>query len=424
MRICIFEDTGFCFLEPLTLTRAAFDLWCGASPLRERHRRAFVAGELGAIVRHDLAELCRLEHPDLAVNDPSWLQGGPVVMVNARWLPGALPIDDVTTPQVGLVNDQVAFAVLAAGVADITFETIDTWAKTWKEILPHRVAPGDMLDYPWDLVEANSRMLIKDRIWFAENPAFERRDAAVAVQGPPDDFLVHKEADIEPFVNVDVRNGPVLIDRGARVHSFTRLEGPCYVGPETWLVGAKVHGGTIGPCCRIGGEFEASIVQGYSNKYHDGFLGHSYLGEWVNIAAGTQVSDLRNDYAPIHVSIAGQRVSSGLTKIGVYMGDHSKTALAALINSGSVVGAFSNLLPTGSLLPSLVPSFCNVRYGQLQERNDLRQAFNTAATVMRRRGRELTGTHVDFFFNLFESTAAQRARAIRESEQRRLRRSV
>ena len=100
-------------------------------------------------------------------------------------------------------------------------------------------------------------------------------------------------AAIEPFVVADTRNGPVLVDAGAVVHSFSRLEGPCYVGPESWVLGAKLRGGTVGPRCRVGGEFEASILHANSNKYHDGFLGHSYVGEWVNLGAGTQISDLR-----------------------------------------------------------------------------------------------------------------------------------
>ena len=132
-------------------------------------------------------------------------------------------------------------------------------------------------------------------------------------------------------------------------------------------MGAKVRGGTIGPKCRIGGEVEASIVQGYANKYHDGFLGHSYIGAWVNLAAGTQTSDLRNDYGTIKVTVAGQRVSTGQTKVGSFIGDHSKTGLGALLNTGSVIGAFCNVLPSGSLLPQEVPSFCQVYFGQIRE---------------------------------------------------------
>src|SRR4029077_11502764 len=140
-------------------------------------------------------------------------------------------------------------------------------------------------------------------------------------------LVVAEGALLEPFVTADTRQGPVLIERGAAIQSFSRLEGPCYIGTESWIMGAKLRGGTIGPKCRIGGEVEASIVQGQSNKYHDGFLGHSYIGQWVNLAAGTQTSDLRNDYGPIRVTVAGQRIATGRTKVGSFIGDHSKTGL-------------------------------------------------------------------------------------------------
>ena len=178
----------------------------------------------------------------------------------------------------------------------------------------------------------------------------------------------------------------------------------------------------IGPNCRIGGEVEASIVQGFSNKYHEGFLGHSYLGEWVNLAAATQTSDLRNDYDMIRVSVNGQRIATGKSKIGSYIGDHAKTGLAALLNTGSTIGAFANVLPSGTLLPQVVPSFCQVQQGELRELWDLRKVFTTAARVMQRRGKTLTETHNDFYDQLFEATAQSRRGQMRESETRWLKR--
>jgi UDP-N-acetylglucosamine diphosphorylase/glucosamine-1-phosphate N-acetyltransferase len=243
--------------------------------------------------------------------------------------------------------------------------------------------------------------------------------------GPAERLLLAEDAAVEPFVTADTRQGPVLIDRGAVVHSFTRLEGPCYLGPGSQIFGAKIRAGTtLGPQCRIGGEVEASIVQGFSNKYHDGFLGHSYIGEWVNLAAGTQTSDLRNDYDTIRVIVAGQKRSTGRTKIGSYIGDHTKTALGALLNTGSAFGAFTGLLPSGTLLPPVVPSFCQVNRGQLVEQWDLRKLFATAAAAMRRRGQQLTEAHKDLYYFLYEHTAGARRKAIRDGEMRRLRRSV
>lgn len=424
MRICIYEDSQAVCLEPIALTRPAFGLWCGAERLFERQCRQFAAAEVGFWVRPALAELWRLERPCEPINDADWLKERATVWLNGRWLPAPDLRIDAGMPHVAVMAGQIAYAVLPAQEAP-SLTDLDTWLENWSERLPRRAVSGAMLNYLWDVVDHNGTALIQDGRWFAaENPP-RPMPAQVAIVGPAENLLMAPDAVIEPFVFADVRGGPVLIDRGAVVHAFSRLEGPCYVGPDSWIVGAKLRSGSsIGPCCRVGGEIEASIIQGYANKYHDGFLGHSYLGEWVNLAAGTQTSDLRNDYDMVRVSVNGDRIATGKTKIGSYIGDHTKTGLGALLNTGSTIGAFANVLPSGSLLPQVVPSFCQVQQNELRELWDLRKAFGTASRVMQRRGKALTETHRDFYDHLFESTAASRRRIMRESEARRLRKSV
>jgi UDP-N-acetylglucosamine diphosphorylase/glucosamine-1-phosphate N-acetyltransferase len=217
----------------------------------------------------------------------------------------------------------------------------------------------------------------------------------------------------------------VVIDREAAVNAFTRLEGPCYIGPRTHVLGARIRAGTtLGPNCRIGGEVEASIVHGHSNKYHDGFLGHSYVGEWVNLGAGTSNSDLRNDYGEVTVTVAGQPVSTGLTKVGCFLGDHTKSGLGTLLNTGANAGVFCNLLPTGTLLPKHIPSFCSWWNGSLAPSANVPRLLETASEVMRRRGCTFTEVHAALYRTLFDHTAAERHQCLRETEQRRLRRSA
>jgi UDP-N-acetylglucosamine diphosphorylase/glucosamine-1-phosphate N-acetyltransferase len=209
------------------------------------------------------------------------------------------------------------------------------------------------------------------------------------------------------------------------ITAFTRLEGPCYVGPRTQVHGAKIRAGTtLGPDCRIGGEVEASIVQGCTNKYHDGFLGHAYVGEWVNLGAGTQNSDLRNDYGEVRMTVNGRLVNTGRTKVGCYLGDHTKSGLSTLLNTGANIGVFCNLLPTGGLLPKYVPSFTSVWNGALTENVDLPALLHTAGTVMQRRGQKLTEAQRNLYARVMEQTASVRRGAIREAETRRLRRSA
>jgi UDP-N-acetylglucosamine diphosphorylase/glucosamine-1-phosphate N-acetyltransferase len=424
MRICIYEDSQTAWLEPIALTRPAFALWCGAERLFERQCRQFGAEDAGFWMRPALADLWTLDHPGNPVNDGEWLREGPTVWINSRWLPAPDVRIDAASPHVGVMNGQIAYAIVPAGEAP-SFTELDAWLGAWKERLPQRAVSGALVNYLWDLVDQNGTALIHDGSWFRAAHAARPLPAQVAVTGPAEGLIVAEGATIEPFVFADTRGGPVLIDRGAIVHSFSRLEGPCYVGRESWIVGARLRAGSsIGPCCRIGGEVEASIVQGFSNKYHEGFLGHSYLGEWVNLAAATQTSDLRNDYDMVRVNVNGQRIATGKSKIGSYIGDHAKTGLSALLNTGSTIGAFANVLPAGTLLPQVVPSFCQVQQGELRELWDLRKAFSTAGRVMQRRGKTLTEAHREFYDRLFETTAQLRRRTMRESEMRRLKRSV
>jgi UDP-N-acetylglucosamine diphosphorylase/glucosamine-1-phosphate N-acetyltransferase len=426
MKLCAFEDHGVEFLEPLTLTRPAFDLRCGAGTLLDRHRRIFGSLDTGAWIRPNLVGFVRLSHPDMPLNDDDWLRRGPTILVNARWLAPPDRIVDLETPRVGIVGSQVAFAVVPDG-EPIPFEDgVDTVLAKCQATLPTCAAGGSMLDFLWDAVDRTSDSIVEDIASFrAEHQIWPLLPANAAIVGPVEHFIVVEGATIEPHVTADTRGGAVIVDRGAIIQSFSRLEGPCYIGPESWIMGAKIRAGTtLGPCCRVGGEVECSIVQGYTNKYHEGFLGHSYLGEWVNLAAATQTSDLRNDYGAVRLTVNGQRINTGKTKVGSYIGDHTKSGLSALLNTGSVIGAFCNILPSGALLPQIVPSYCQVQYGQVAERWDLKQMFETAGAVMGRRKREFTTAHREFFDGLYESTTNRRRRTIREYEVRRMKRQL
>jgi UDP-N-acetylglucosamine diphosphorylase/glucosamine-1-phosphate N-acetyltransferase len=423
MPVVIYEDAAVANLEPLALTRPAFDLRCGAETLLQRQLRFFGVREAGALVRPALVELCRRAHPELNAIEPARGDDGPLTLVNARWLPLAAERPQSAAPAVGLVGDEIAYLRLLKPGAVLAMGQLEAVLQEGRQTLPHHQAGGRLLSYPWDLVENNAAALQEDTLLWQRNPAL-RPKPATAVVGSTAAFLCDPSARVEPHVLVDTTRGSVLIDRGAVVQAFSRLEGPCYIGPETQVFAARISGASIGPQCRIGGEVEASIVQGYTNKYHDGFLGHSYLGEWVNFGAGTHTSDLRTDYAPVTMPINGRTVETGMIKIGAYVGDHTRTSIATLLNTGTVIGPFGLLIASGSLLPRLIPAFSRYGYGRIQERTDLGQTFAAAATAMARRGQDWNAAHAEFYLSLFDETADSRQRIIRDSDQRRLRRVV
>jgi UDP-N-acetylglucosamine diphosphorylase/glucosamine-1-phosphate N-acetyltransferase len=424
MHLCLFEDRPET-LDPLSLTRPVFDLLCGITSLAEKQRRLFVPSAFGLLVRPALEALCQQQHPGGRINDLAWLQSAPVVLINGRWLPSAEPFAVPTPPCLGVIDGEVAYAVLAPDdLSMLSLENIGTRLDAWQGELPCQPAGGTMINYSWDLVEHNAEQIARD---FAELglSAKPTADSAATLVGPAHRLWIDSSAHVEPLVLADTKRGPVIIDREAVVHAFTRLEGPCYIGPTTEVYGAKIRAGTtLGPQCRVGGEVEASIIHGHSNKYHDGFLGHSYVGEWVNLAAGTHNSDLRNDYGEITVTIGGASVSTGLSKVGCFIGDHTKTGLGTLLNTGASIGAFCNLLPAGRYAPRYIPSFTSWWNGRLIEAFAPEQLLATAEVVMKRRGVELSEAHRALYASLYQETAHERRRVLRESEQHMLRRSA
>lgn len=424
MRHCSFEHHAES-LEPLSLTRPIFDLRCGIGTLAQKQLRHVSAHDWGALVRPSLEDLYRLQHPDVPVNDPDWLRTEDLILCNGRWLP---PPERFTMPAVscvGMVGADVAFVVLRKNEsAAFSFEQLPLMLDHWQQALPGIQAGGRLISYLWDLVDQNGSEIQRDFIALhGSRPS--PGHPSLTVSGPHDQVWVASSARIEPFAVADTTHGPVIIDEHAVISAFSRLEGPCYIGPKSQVCGARVRAGTtLGPECRVGGEVEASILHGYSNKYHDGFLGHSYVGEWVNLGAGTHNSDLRNDYGEVSIILRGVPVRTGLNKVGCFFGDHTKTGLGTLLNTGTNVGAFCNVLPSGRFAPKYVPSFASWWNGTLSEAVTLDQSLATARIAMQRRGVTLTAAHRALYSWLFEDTRQERRRALRESEQRQMRRSA
>ena len=181
-------------------------------------------------------------------------------------------------------------------------------------------------------------------------------------------------ADIEPGVVFDVRHGVIVIDHGAEVRSGTRLEGPCYVGPGARVLGGFIRTSIIGPRSVVRGEVSSTIFHGYANKGHDGFVGHSVIGRWVNLGAGTTTSNLKNTYGIVRLSIAGAVVDTGRQFLGSLIGDHAKTAIGTMLPTGTVIGAGANVFGEG--LTKYVPPFAWGANGkeQLTEEGFLRIA--------------------------------------------------
>jgi UDP-N-acetylglucosamine diphosphorylase/glucosamine-1-phosphate N-acetyltransferase len=414
-RVALYEDEPAVGFSPLTLLRPVFELRCGHFTPRERLLHGQSPAEWGAFLRCELQEIYREEQPAARVNDEAWLRRDLTLFINGRWLSEASSLQHADGDLVGICGEEIAWLLVDPDEAalidpDNCHEGLARIARTRRPV----IAGGAMLQYPWDLIAHNGEQIRRDHHLRNEPAAALPSDSQVAIQGPPGEVWIDPTASIDPFVVIDARNGPVWIGAGARVLAFTRIEGPCCIGEGTQLFRAHVRAGTsIGPHCRVGGEIEESLFHGYANKYHDGFLGHGYVSPWVNLGALTTNSDLKNDYAPVRVPLAGEPIDTHSTKVGCFIGDHTKTALGSLFNTGSSVGVMTMLLPGGELLPKFIPSFSRLWHGRLEALPDgIESSLQVARTAMARRNCTLTEAMERRLRAAYAETEAQRRKAL------------
>ncbi len=418
MQIAFFEDAAAGRFAPIASLRPVFELTCGHFGLRERVQ-TYRAGQnppdaWGAFVREDPAESYREAQPDVCVNDPTWLYGDSTLLINGRWLADPKSLESLAQDEVAVAGKTVVALHLDPLEAPLLLD--GDWDEALNQLarIRRRVElPGQLLNYPWDLVQHNGPQIALDFHLRGLKSPIHEFGPQVATMGPPSNLFVAPTAELHPFVVLDARQGPISIEAGAVVQSFTRIEGPCHIAREAQLFRAHVKdGSTIGPFCRVGGEMEASILHGYANKYHEGFLGHSYVCPWTNLGALTTNSDLKSDYSSVRVPLAGEVFETHQTKVGCFIGDHTKTAIGSLFNTGASIGVMCMILPGGELLPKHVPSFARVWHGELCDGGDLDQGLETARIAMGRRGQELTPAQERLIRHLERQTRPEREAAL------------
>ncbi|MEM2087212.1 MAG: putative sugar nucleotidyl transferase [Thermoproteota archaeon] len=420
MKVCLFEDEKYDLLYPLTLTRATFELRCGSMTLVERIRRINPSVETSFFLRDYLAPVLRERLGNAVVNSLEDLSRDDAILVNGRWLPeyGRLPFEEdeaIAMCKGDIVYIRVKRETIRKNLSDTLQKTIE---KLRSELSVKQV-DARMVEYPWHLVEYNHELLKEDfEAYWSKREGAKALEERVAVVGDKSMLHISRSAAIHPFVVLDTSSGPIMVDDGARIYPFSRIEGPCYIGRDTWIVRGNIREETsIGPVCRVGGEVEASIIQGYSNKYHTGFLGHAYVGEWVNIGALTTNSDLKNDYSNVDVYVKGRLMDTGDMKVGSFIGDHTKFGIGCLLNTGTVVGAACVLLG-GEVLPKYIPSFCWYAEGRLRRGAGFRRTVEAEKRVMSRRSIVMSDSYVKMLEKIYQDTREERETLIRKAEMR------
>lgn len=426
MRLVIFDrqDETRRNFYPLALSRPIFELRCGMTTLGEKLAAAASRADVACFVPAYMADHCRatLRWP---VNDPASLQGDDLLVVNARLKAEALRSVDRNAPgHVVTGSDGTVWYALvrAPDVQRLAAGSIEGFLAGAAASLPVKRADPPAWNYTWDLILAGPQQIVDDFAAAGRRGIEGTVDQPSVIMGATGDVYIGPRAHVHPMVVIDARHGPVWLDEDVEVHPFTRIEGPCYVGRGSILLGAKCReGNSIGPMCRVGGEVEESIIHGYSNKYHDGFLGHAYVGQWVNLGAMTTNSDLKNDYGPVEVILDGRRpVSTGSMKVGSLIGDHTKTSIGTLFNTGSYVGAMSLIMATGKPLPKYIPEFSWLLDGMVTKGFGKEKLYETAKLAMSRRKVEWTPAERAMWDAVFDMTAPQRDEAIRRARRQML----
>lgn len=347
-----YDDAVARAFEPFALTRPACELRAGALLLRERWELALRMPAAGVVTAERLSDF---DEP-WAVRPFSGTVRAGSLLVNSRCAVSLATVaaGDVIrcrgiTAAVTLGRD-VDTAELQGGVERGAI-ALDAFARPGGRALD---VQGRWIDHVWDLVGLLSPMLTEDIGILSRAAA--RSGVMLGLVAGPHGVFAEDGAMIEPQVFFDTTAGPVLIRRAATVQAFTRIIGPCVVGVESLVGGDKVSGSSIGDVCKVHGEMSASVVLGHSNKSHDGFVGHSYLGRWVNLGANTITSNLKNTYTSVDLWTPDGTEDTGLQFLGTFFGDHVKTGIATPLNTGTVIGAGASVYG-GAMPPKVVQPF-------------------------------------------------------------------
>ncbi|MFA5832222.1 MAG: GlmU family protein [Bacteroidota bacterium] len=413
-QICLFEDIYLPNLLPLVYFRPTFNLRCGILSLKEKVQYAYPKAEVNLHCRSYMADYMRLRNPGHAVNEISAKE---VLFINGRTI-----VDEKFMKMIPLDGDSdVVYVkddtVVAARVSGPKLKMLKSHMNGIFSIsdfdgLHIQQVDVKMISYPWELIKHNGDQLRSDyevlKKLHGKKKAKSKKYPGVYILNEKNVFIGEGSV-IKPGVVIDAENGPVYIGKNVQVMSFSTIIGPSYIGDGSIVkVGAKIYSDcSIGPVCKIGGEIEATILHSYSNKQHDGFLGHSYLGAWVNCGAGTVTSDLKNNYSTVKVYVNGEPVDSGMQFVGVTIGDHSKTAINSTFNTGTVIGVSSNVFGTG-FPPKYVPSFSWGAAGETFTTYNIEKALSVANKVMNRRKIDLSEPEEKLFRKIFDLTSDER----------------
>lgn len=412
MQLCIFEDIKYNQFYPLTYSRPVYDLVCGINTLKEKIIREFPSYKYSLYCRKYLEEIVRSQNPGFEVNA---IQTDSCLFINGRALGNA----DFPKLFSNEGDDECIFKsgkeVAAVKLSGSNLESFKNNPGDYLDFsslpnLPIRNVEVKLYNYLWEMISDNGNEITSDADHLRKHGTFNiHPEEYVGVHLiNQDKIYIRQNVTIKPGVVIDATNGPVYVDENAFIFPNAVIEGPACIGKGTIIKSSATiyENVSIGDVCKVGGEVEDSIFLPYSNKQHAGFIGHSYLGSWVNLGADTNCSDLKNNYSKVKITLNGKTVDTDSQFLGVIMGDHSKTAINTMFNTGTVVGFSSNIFGAG-FPPKFIPSFS---WGGAEglAPYDLTKGIETAKFVTARRSLQFSPVFEKLFENIFNLTSSER----------------
>lgn len=406
--ICVFEDSQYSKLVPLIHTRTAFELRCGLFTPLERVVKHYPNTSITLFCRDYLSELLQERYPyrinDLRTPDDTCL------FLNGRAI-FSFPVPLEGREEIGMQDNTLVYARLKGENA--------------KKILPGMLLTGDpiellkgtvpvantqvpLINYFWDLVKHNKSQIEKDFMLFVKEGSILGRLSEGVHLMNEDQIFIDKNSRIKPGCVFDAEGGPIYIGQHVTIAPNATIEGPVYIGNHSVVQSnSRIRGGAnIGEVCKIGGEVVNTIFHSYANKQHDGFLGDSYIGSWVNMGADTLNSNLLNTYGEVKAEIDGTVINTNHMFLGMAMGDHTKTAINTTIMTGSIIGFSCNIV-TFTYPPKYLPSFAWYSYHGMKV-YILENALHVAKIAMKRRDKEMTSAEERLFRLVFQLTEKER----------------
>lgn len=406
MSVILFEDGRVDHLYPVTLSRPAFAISCGSFRLFDLVSRLDMP--VSCIVREHLRAIHEADFPDHAVEPASF--SGTRLLVNARIVPKfevlrtLKAIFEKGKPCVVKHEGCIAAALLGPDdrlpLMDPSHESLSDSLENLN--LEQLSIELPMFEYPHDIIRHHLTAISGN---------LDQRLSEGDYKEIADGVFVADDAKLGEYLVTDTRDGPILLESGATVGSHCCLTGPVHIGPNARVIeyAALKDCVTLGHTTKIGGEIEASIVEPYTNKQHHGFMGHSYLGSWINLGAGTCNSDLKNTYGQVNMEYQVGRVASGMQFLGCIVGDYAKSAINTGIFTGKTVGVCSMLY---GFVTTNVPSFVNYArsFGQVTE-TPVDVMIHTQARMFERRQVKQRPCDIQLLRDMYELTRHERQMA-------------